>query len=146
MGTGCARRGGGHVHVHGHGHGHEARHGHGVRSKGRGARPAAPLALTCLFWDAPLALTCLPCLMRWLVRLSRHEEVDEEALQMLEKEIAVLLLQLGLATDSGQEQFSWRRTQEVPGGILNPCRESLPMIRDCVSESLDDAAVAVGAW
>ena len=47
------------------------------------------------------------------VQRDEHEKVDNKQLQLLEADIALLLLQLGLATaDSKQEAFSWDRSRE----------------------------------
>ena len=55
-----------------------------------------------------------------IVQRDEHEEVDETELEVLERDIALLLLQLGLSTaDAAQETFSWSRSREALKANLN---------------------------
>lgn len=58
------------------------------------------------------------------VQRDEHAKVDEDELDALERDIALLLLQLGLTTaDSTQEAFSWSRTREAITLNLNKAGE-----------------------
>ena len=62
-----------------------------------------------------------------LVELDRHEDVDEASLELLERDIALLLLQLGLSTADaeGKESLSWARTKEAIDVNVNKTREGI---------------------
>jgi len=60
-----------------------------------------------------------------LVQRDRHERVDESSLEGLERDIAFLTLQLGLAESSSKEKFSWERSREALTVNTNKVREGL---------------------
>ena len=60
------------------------------------------------------------------VQADRHEDVDDETLQVLERDIARLLLQLGLATaDEKKQSYSWERSREALKVNLDKAGEGL---------------------
>jgi len=60
-----------------------------------------------------------------LVQNDRHEAVDERSLELLERDIAYMTLQLGLADSSSKQEFSWERARESLVVNTNKAREGL---------------------